>query len=482
MTTSEARPRLSIFDAAREAPGQLALIDGLTALSFEALAERVARRLGELDRARCLDQAGERPVAVVATPGLATLETLLALLHAGTPVLPLHPRLTEAERRALIGTTGAVDEPPAESKEERRTPPPASSDSERIAALVPTSGSTGAPRLARLSHRALAAAADASARHLGVEDNDRTLLALPLAHVGGLMVPIRALVARRAVVLFDPGASLLGRLDALGAELRARAVTQLSLVPAVLDRLLAPELAFSPAPELRALLVGGAGTPHELHLRAHERGIPVLTTYGLTEACSQVATRRYAERFAAPTPGGSVGVPLSSVAVRAVGGVLEVRGPTLFSGYAGDPTSDPGTDWYRTGDLGSVTDEGEVSVTGRATDLIVTGGENVDPLEVEAVLASLPGVAAACVVALPDATFGQTVAALFVRRTPGTPAARELFAGISARLARHKCPRRLLAVDGLPLLPTGKVDRRRAADLHRSALLALPAFGVSRPL
>jgi len=481
MTGAVTPATLSVFDAARDEPGRLAIIDGETTLTFEALAGRVARRLAALERDKLLDPNGERPVAFVASPGLATLETLFALLAAGIPAMPLHARLTESEIASLVERAGAKHWTAAATGEHPAAAPP-SFDAERIAVLMPTSGSTGAARIARLSHRALVAAARASAAHLGVVDDDRTLITLPLAHVGGLMGFVRALHTRRTVVLFDPQASLLGRLGPLAAELSARRVTQLSMVPTVLDRLLAPELAFTPPESLRAVLVGGAAAPPALLARAHERKIPLLTSYGLTEASAQVATRPYADRFAPPASGPHplpVGVPLPSVEVRIVDGLIEVRGPTLFSGYVGEPESDPGTGWHRTGDLGFITQRGEVAFSGRASEVIVTGGENVDPVEVEAVLASLPGVTAACVVPLPDPTFGESVAALFVGQAPGIPTTSELFAALATRLARHKCPRRLLAVESLPLLPTGKLDRRRAAELHRSELLALPAYAAS---
>jgi O-succinylbenzoic acid--CoA ligase len=221
--------------------------------------------------------------------------------------------------------------------------------------------------------------------------------------------------------------------------------------------------------------LGGAAAPRALLTRACDRAVPVLTTYGLTEASSQVATRRYADRYAPPAAADRIptGVPLSSVEVRATGGVLEVRGPTLFSGYLADPASDPLNGWFRTGDLGFVTPDAEVVVTGRESDLIVTGGENVDPLEVELALTALPGVAAACVVGLPDETFGQSVAALIVVGEPSPTSLGALQEELTQRIARHKVPRRLLAVPSLPLLPSGKVDRPGAAALHGAALLEL---------
>ena len=179
---------LSIFDAARDEPERVAVIAGSLELSFRELAVRVERRLDVLRAAGALDPKGERPVSVIARPTLDTVETLLALFAAGTPALLLHGRASHSECESLRARANALAAPPDAAPPETRDfcePPPADFDPERIAALVATSGSTGEPRLARLSHRAFLANARAMGAHYGVED-DRWLLALPLAHIGGL--------------------------------------------------------------------------------------------------------------------------------------------------------------------------------------------------------------------------------------------------------------------------------------------------------
>jgi o-succinylbenzoate---CoA ligase len=484
MTAGAPSPRLgdtlSVLDAARDAPARLALVTDSGELTFAELAARVESRAAALAAAGLLDDDGERPVSFDAHPSLDVVVTVLALLHAGTPAFPLHPRLTEPEKVALEARAGAMrldaaSLPPSTSSGVVRS---AVSDPERIAALIATSGSTGTPRIARLSHRALVASAHASTLHIGVADDDRMLLALPLAHVGGLMVLVRTLAARRTLVLFDPGPSLLGRLPALAEALVRRRITQLSLVPTVLDRLLEPDVGLVPG-SLRVLLVGGAPSSPRLLARAHERGLPVLTTYGLTEACAQVATRPYADRHRSPADvkDGAVGVPLSGVKLRIVDGVVELGGPTLFSGYVGEPGSEPSGGWLRTGDHGIITPQGELALHGRASDLIITGGENVDPVEVELALEALSGVAEACVLGLPDTTFGESIAVAFVPRGPA-PKPEHLLIGLQSKLARHKLPRRWLAVDALPKLPSGKLDRRRVRERYQGELAGAPTPAV----
>jgi O-succinylbenzoic acid--CoA ligase len=382
----------------------------------------------------------------------------------------LHPRSTELERAELIARAGALVPHAAQGAARSLSEQPI--PVERIAALVPTSGTTGTPRLARLSHGALGAAASASALHLGVED-DRWLMALPLAHVGGLMILVRSLVARMTVVLFDAGGPLLSNLERLKACLVEQKVTLLSVVPAVLDRLLSSPGGWQPPESLRAVLVGGQGCPVSLLERAHAARVPVLTTYGLTETCAQVATRRYSERWDPPPANTFVpsGIPLPGVEIRVRqhDGVLEVRTPSLFSGYAGEPGSDPRGDWFATRDRGSIDTRGEVSVLGRVGDVIVSGGENIDPVEVELALGALPGVESACVLGMPDPTFGEVVTALLVIAPGGPRTLEELDGPLRARLAPYKLPRRLVLVPELPLLASGKLDRKAARLRHMPA-------------
>lgn len=452
---------LSVFDAAIDEPDRIALMAEDITLTFRELATRTAARQAELFTAGALAAPGSPayPVPIVAKPTLATIETLLALFAAGTPALLLHPRSTESERDAL--RTRARSVPPAVAS--------AKIDPEQPAVLVPTSGTSGTPRLALLSHRALVAAARASAAHLGVED-DRWLLPLPLAHVGGLSIVVRCLVARRTCVLFDPGGPLLGQLPALAAALGRHAVTLLSLVPTVLERLLEPSLGFRSPPSLRALLVGGAACSRSLLVRAQAAGLPALPSYGLTETCGQVATRPYASRFEAPGHVSelvSAGVSLPGVELRIRDERVEVKGPQLFSGYVGEANPFTSDGWFPTRDRGIFTPEGEILIPGRSDDVIVTGGENVDPLEVEAALSALGGVRAACVFGAPDETFGEVVTALLVVDAE-VSAAHTLTAltdALRERLARYKLPRRVMIVPELPLLPSGKIDRRKAKTL-----------------
>jgi len=221
---------------------------------------------------------------------------------------------------------------------------------------------------------------------------------------------------------------------------------------------------------LRAVLLGGAAVPRSLLRRAAERGLPLLASYGLTESCAQIVTTPYAERFA--PVGSDVGTPLPGVDLRIVDGRIHIRGPMLMAGYWNEPPLAPGA-WFDTGDLGEIDARGRLHVHARRTDLIVTGGENVYPAEVERALERCPGIVAAGVFGIADESWGQTVAAALVAQ-PDAPADEVLFDFVAAHLAPHKRPRHVCFVARLPQTPDGKLDRRALAGFA-SALRPLRA-------
>ena len=222
---------------------------------------------------------------------------------------------------------------------------------------------------------------------------------------------------------------------------------------------------------MRYLLTGGGPLDAELARRSADLGLPPSQTYGLTEACSQVATLMPSEYAAHPA---SAGRPLPGVRLRirhgdqsvANGtiGQIEVAGPTLFAGYESDgKLSEITGAWFATGDLGSIDDDGFVTIACRRDDLILSGGENIYPAEVEAVLGRHPAIAAAAVVGLPDPAWGQSVAAVLVAKSE-IPDDKELAAWMQTNLSGYKRPRRWLWVDALPTGPGGKVMRAGLAD------------------
>jgi O-succinylbenzoic acid--CoA ligase len=370
-------------------------------------------------------RAGDR-VAIALPPGIDFAVALHACLRLGAVAVPIDLRLGPGERPACALTVDGRlgDGPPAPLRDTH--------DLAAVAAVIHTSGTTGTGRPIELTYGNWLWSALGSAVALGLDPRERWLSALPLAHVGGLSILLRSSIYGTTAVVhaaFD--------LDAALAEL-ATCATLVSLVPTQLARLLDAGLARPP--RLRAVLLGGGPIPPVLLERARDAGVPVVSTYGLTEACSQVTTG---------------GFPLFCTRVG-----LSPEGEILVSGPTVSPTAGV---LLRTGDLGAWEPDGALRITGRAADTIVTGGENVAPAEVEAVLEEHPAVAEAAVFARPDAEWGEAVTATVVL-APGAAATEdELRAHVRDRLAGFKVPKEVGYADALPRTPSGKLLRRLLA-------------------
>ncbi len=462
---------LSVHDAAAEAPSRAALVVAERTLDWQDLATHAERAAAALV-AHGVAPRASTPVAVVADWRPDVIAAVLALFDLDVPVVLLHPRWTSIERTRAIDSTRAatlIDESwrlgdsPARARALAR---PVAQD-DRTLAVAFTSGSAGVPRGVDLTRGALVASARASERNLGWQDGDRWLACMPLAHVGGLSILIRSLCARRTIVAtseprFDPAS--------VARTIALERVTIASLVPTMLERLLA--LDWQPPASLRAVLLGGAPASPALLARARARGVPVLRTYGLTETSSQVATDRAGE-VAEPRDGIAA---VDGAEVRVVDGTIELRGPMLARGYltpVPTPLALTPDGFFVTGDRGSLDAQGRVRVLGRSDDVIVTGGENVDPVEVEQALEACPGVASACVFAMPDAAWGSVVCAAIVASDADAPTDRELTRVLGERLAGFKRPRRIARTIALCTAPSGKLDRRATAALAAPKLRPL---------
>lgn len=393
-----------------------------------------------------------RPLAFVAHPDPWIVALIWGAITVGRVVLPLHPRWPEAERRALLErlppTTFVAadpDPPPAE-------PLPWEGPGAAPLAWFGTSGSTGQPKAVELSREAFWAAAQAFHQRIPPRPDDRWWLGLPLAHVGGFSILIRSAWGQRPLVLAPPFQA-----ETFCAELEAQGATLVSLVPTMLRRLLPRR---PPAP-LRVVLLGGAAAAPELLDEARALGWPIHTAYGLTEAAAMVTLQGPGE------VGHDAGRPLSGNRVEVRGGRIYVAGPTLLRRYVGEgaPPTPVQDGWLDTGDLGAVDPQGRLWVYARRQDLILRGGENVYPAEVERVLEQAPGVRAACVFGLEDREWGQrVVGALSVEPNFS---GRALAAWLEGRLAKFKWPVEVALLPGWPELSLGKPDRvaiRRIAE------------------
>jgi O-succinylbenzoic acid--CoA ligase len=402
--------------AARTRP-DTAAVNGLTYAALHARARGVAAGLPR----------GAR-VGLALAPGEEYVVALHACLLAGALVVPVDLRLTAAERPAVdLLIEGELPAAPGDAATL------GSHDLDAPAILVHTSGTTRAPKPIRLTYGNWLWSALGSAVALGVDPEERWLCTLPLSHVGGLSILLRSAIYGTTAIVherFETDRVLAALDDPHGP-------TIVSLVPTTLARLLDAGLTRPPA--LRWALLGGAPLPPALLQRAAAAGVPVAPTYGLTEACSQVAT---------------AGVPLfcTRVALRPDGEIV-VSGPTV------SPDAGP---FLHTGDLGAFdeTDPARpLRIVGRKADTIVTGGENVAPAEVEAVLEAHPDVLEAAVVGRPDDAWGEAVVALVRLRDGVAPP--DLRAHAAQRLAQFKVPKAYkIITEPLPRTASGKLVRR----------------------
>ena len=316
-------------------------------------------------------------------------------------------------------------------------------------AIVPTSGSSGHPRGVVLTPGNVVAAVEASRRRLGNDAGDRWLLALPLFHVGGISVVWRSFAAGGSIELhagFDAGAVV--------RSLKRGSVSVASLVPTMLHRIL--EIDPGPYEGMKGVLLGGAPAGRDLVERGLTAGLPLLQTYGMTEACSQVATvEPGAERLSL----GTAGRLLDGFVASFDDGEILLDGPAVSPGYVGEP---PRIGPYRTGDLGHIDDGGRLIVTGRKDDLILTGGENVHASAIEAVIVANSSVKHAVVVGVEDEEWGQVVVVVVETESIHMSG---IEVAAANRLARHEIPKHWIQVDAIPLLPNGKPDRAAAKAL-----------------
>lgn len=460
--------------------------------TFADLADRAGRGATHLLAAA---PAGDGPIAML-MPGDARFAAwFCAVALAGRVVLPLNARLTAAELVQQLGDARAQyllcdggderlatirsqlpdlvpGEAPAFETLTRAAAhlPGEAATSESTLAVLFTSGTSGRSKGACLSWGNFEASAAGALERLGPAVGKRWLSCMPLFHVGGLSILVRG-------VLYGGPVRLLPQFDVadVSKALDSGDIAGVSLVPTMLSRLLDHRAGRQAPAGLDVLLLGGAAVPPGLLARAESLGYPVFRTYGLTEATSQVATARpRGAATAAPPPM----LPLQGTELRVVTGGREaaigepgeilVRGPTVMTGYLGNPEATARAirdGWLHTGDVGLLDAEGGLHVLDRRDDLIVSGGENVYPAEVEAVLLEHPSVAEAGVAGLPDADLGARVVAWIMTRDGVVADAAALSAHCGNRLAGYKRPREFRFVDSLPRTAAGKLQRRLLVSL-----------------
>ncbi|MBV9327418.1 MAG: o-succinylbenzoate--CoA ligase [Chloroflexi bacterium] len=432
-------------------PERRALVCGAQAWSFAELDRRVDAAAASLDV-----REGER-VGIRAANSLGFVVAVQALMRRGGVLVPINTRLTDAEvawqvEDAQVSRVVGDDDLEALLRQPTPAHQTRARDFELHAwhSIVYTSGTTGRPKGAILTYGNHWWSAVASALNLGLLADDTWLACLPLFHVGGLAILLRGVIYGMAVVVQS-------RFEAaeVNRAIDEQGVTIVSVVSTMLERMLAERGPRAYPPSLRCVLLGGGPAPLPLLERAAAAGVPVVQTYGLTETASQVVTLAPEDALRKL---GSAGKPLMGSEIR-VGsdGEIEVRGPSVSPGYVNHPPRDG---WLHTGDLGRLDDDGYLYVLDRRDDLIVSGGENVYPAEVEAALLAHPAVSEAGVIGVPDAEWGRRVTAVVVVRAGVTATADELIAFCRQRLAAYKAPRHIEFRSALPRNGAGKLLRR----------------------
>ena len=335
--------------------------------------------------------------------------------------------------------------------------------------LCYTSGSTGAPKGVALTQGALFFNVVNSVHMHDLTSADRVLTTLPMFHVGGLNIQtVPALHAGATVILhakFDPDAAF----DAIERE----RVTLAVLVPAQLTAMMKlARWTTADLSSLRVLTTGSTIVSQAFVQRVHERGVPLIQVYGTTETCPIAAYLRIED---ARRKAGAAGLPALYCALRIVDendndvpagadGEILVRGPNVMQGYWNAPAATATAlrgGWYHSGDIGHVDVEGYLHVVARKYDLIISGGENIYPAEIENVLLEHPAIVEACVVGCPDERWGEAVVAAVVLKPGVRLSATDVMAMLDGRIARYKQPRAVRFMDSLPRTALGKVQREQ---------------------
>ena len=424
-------------------PDRTALVaDGteVTYAELEAEATWVARRLAAHGVRR------GSTAALTMHPRREQVVLAHALMKVGASLLPLSPRLSAEEREQIVAAEEPIvdlDDAGQLTQTEADLPLLGEHDMDEICCRILTSGSTGAPKPIGLSYGNFLWNAVGSAFNIGVEPDDRWLCCVPLSHIAGLGIVVKSVIYGTTAVLHDGF-----EVDRVAASLREDGITVVSLVTTMLTRLLEAGADLSGP---RAILVGGGPVPEEPLKEAIAKGAAVVQTYGLTETCSQVTTLSPAD---AKRKVGSAGRPLLSAHLRIQDGEILVQGPTVAPGRA------DADGWLHTGDIGRIDEEGFLYVEDRLDDMIVSGGENVAPAEVEKVLLRHPAVADAAVVGREDPEWQQAVTAVVVLEAGSAATPDDLRRHCAESLAGFKVPKRVELAAALPRTPSGKLMRR----------------------
>ena len=446
---------------------------------------------------RDVSDINDSPILILAENEPETVFLIAASFLLSIPILPLHPETTETELQKILEkaepcavfSTGkskssllsdlpeiSINRVMLKSEPENEFQQESFGDAASSAGLFLTSGSTGKPKMVVVKRRQVLFAAEASAENMKPGKNQYWLLCLPLNHVGGITVIYRSL-------LYGSGIHL--RPDFEAEPIRKllhenKSVMVASMVPTMLVELL-EESFFRVHFDFKAILLGGGPISLELINRSITRGLPIVCSYGMTETCAQIAANPMLQPSGIYIPKNSVG-PIfepNRLQIRSddgevlpsnESGKIWLKGPQIFDGYLDEELSQMAFDddgWFHTGDYGHLNRRGHLFIETRRSDLIITGGENVNPTEVEEQLRALETVIEAGVVGIPDKKWGQRVVAFITTSTREQPEEDQLREALKEHLRSFMIPKEFIVMDEIPRTSNGKIRRKELLEIYR---------------
>jgi oxalate---CoA ligase len=493
MTVAEPTTLRQLVERSDDHPA-LVVPESGASLSYAALQRALDCASGRLAALGVRD--GDR-VALVAANGPALVVAFLALVASGAAAAPLNPALGVAEIAAELADLRASrllhDGSAAGAAAAAELGVPAASigirdgllhvdgqpgdpratvgDSDALALLLHTSGTTSKPKTVPIRQRNLVASTGAVARSYGLTGDDVTMCVMPLFHVHGLVAAVLGTLSTGGTVLLPRF-----RPSVFWDDVASHGATWYTAVPTIHARLLtqAAEMPARPAHRLRFVRSCSAPLPTVLWQRYEEAiGVPLVEAYGMTEAAHQMASNPLPPGERRPgTVGRATGIEITALdgdwrpVPAGLDGEVAVRGPSVVDAYLDNPAATAASfrdGWFRTGDVGKLTADGYLTLVGRVKELINRAGEKISPYEVEDVLLAHPAVAEAAAYPVPDEKYGEQVGVVVVLRGEATP--RELTAFCADRLAAFKRPARVTILPEIPKGPTGKIQRRNLAGL-----------------
>lgn len=446
------------------------------------------------------DLSESSPLLIVADSRPETVFLIASCFLLKIPILPLHSetnrfeltKVLEEIKPGAVYSNGSnhrnifenipvieVDKEMMKTDEDPGNIPFSLSDPENVAGYFLTSGSTGLPKIVPVKRRQIFFAASSSAKNFKPSKNRYWLLCLPLNHVGGINVIYRSILYHSAIYLmasFD--------VDHIRKCLHYDESFEVaSMVPTMLVQLMEDSF-FRVHFNYKAILLGGGPISMELINQSLTRGLPIVCSYGMTETCAQIAANPMLQPSGLYIPKKSVGSVFepNKIEIRNSenkslpyneSGYIWLKGPQVFDGYLNDIINRAFFDddgWFKTGDYGHINRKGQLFIENRRTDLIISGGENINPTEVEEVLNSFDGIQEAAVVGVPDKKWGQKVVAFLILENNQVELDKDrIEKGLKESLRKFKIPKELIIVDRLPKTSTQKIQRAKLVELYERA-------------